>query len=112
MIQNPKIRPNKRIIQYYLLFVNPHACVIIRDEGTTSIVRAFTREGAGGKGIATALLDRSLEWARAEGYERCAVDMVILRIYLARSSTMACPRSFHPLILRSTRATCFWVTST
>jgi hypothetical protein len=27
-----------------------------------------------GSGVATALLNRALEWARAEGYTRCAVD--------------------------------------
>ena len=47
---------------------------IIRDAKTTSITGAFTRERARGGGIATALLNRSLAWARAKGYERCAVD--------------------------------------
>ena len=64
------------------------------DEGTTSIMRAFTREGARGKGIATALLDRSLEWARAEGYERCAVDFEPMN-YLAARFWM---RHFQPVI--------------
>ena len=50
------------------------ASTIIYDDGTTSITGAFTREGARGRGIATALLNRSLAWARAKGYERCAVD--------------------------------------
>lgn len=53
---------------------NPDACTIIRDPGTTSIVSAFTQESARGQGIATALLNRVLAWARTEGYERCAVD--------------------------------------
>ncbi len=47
---------------------------LIYDEKTTSISGAFTREKARGGGIATALLNRSLEWAHAAGYERCAVD--------------------------------------
>lgn len=50
------------------------ASYIICDEKTTSIFGAFTREKARCSGIAMALLDRSLEWARAQGYERCAVD--------------------------------------
>jgi len=50
------------------------ACTIIRDEGTSSIVGAFTVEHARDRGIATTLLDRGLAWARAEGYGRCAVD--------------------------------------
>jgi GNAT superfamily N-acetyltransferase len=50
------------------------ACTIIRDDGTASISRAFTKEEVRGQGIATALLNRSLQWAREAGYERCAVD--------------------------------------
>jgi GNAT superfamily N-acetyltransferase len=50
------------------------ACTIIRDDKTCSITGAFTSEKARGRGIATALLDRSLRWARAQAYERCAVD--------------------------------------
>jgi GNAT superfamily N-acetyltransferase len=53
---------------------NVDACTIVRDEKTTSIVGAFTKEGMRGRGIASALLNRSLEWARDAGYERCAVD--------------------------------------
>ena len=53
---------------------NPTACYIIRDEKTTSITSAFTRESERNKGIATALLNHSLNWARSVGYERCAVD--------------------------------------
>jgi GNAT superfamily N-acetyltransferase len=60
------------------------ACTIIRDEGTTSIVGAFTREHARGKGIAAALLDRALEWARSEGYVRCAVDFEPMNVLAAR----------------------------
>lgn len=51
-----------------------NASTIIYDEKTTSITGAFTQERARGGGIATALLNRSLAWARAKGYERCAVD--------------------------------------
>lgn len=50
------------------------ASTIIRDEGTTSVFGAFTREDVQGGGIGTALLDRGLAWARQRGYERCAVD--------------------------------------
>ncbi|MDH4241861.1 MAG: GNAT family N-acetyltransferase [Phycisphaerae bacterium] len=49
-------------------------CTIIRDEKTTSIIGAFTEESLRNRGIASALLNRSLEWARGAGYERCAVD--------------------------------------
>ena len=60
------------------------ACTIIRDEGTSSIVGAFTREHARGRGIAATLLDRGLAWARAEGYERCAVDFEPMNVLAAR----------------------------
>ena len=63
---------------------NPDACTIIHDEKTTSIVRAFTKESLRAKGIATALLNRSLDWARSEGYERCAVDFEPMNILAAR----------------------------
>jgi GNAT superfamily N-acetyltransferase len=53
---------------------NPTACYIIRDEKTISITSAFTRESQRNKGIATALLNHSLAWARSVGYDRCAVD--------------------------------------
>ena len=63
---------------------NPEACDIIRDEKTSSIVTAFTRESVRGRGIATTLLNRSLDWARSEGYERCAVDFEPMNILAAR----------------------------
>lgn len=50
------------------------ACTIIVDEKTSSISGAFTREEVRGMGIATALLNRSLQWARGQGYARCHVD--------------------------------------
>lgn len=53
---------------------DPDACYIIRDEKTTSITSAFTKESERNKGIGTALLNHSLDWARSVGYERCAVD--------------------------------------
>jgi len=60
------------------------ASTIIRDDKTTSVSGAFTREEARGRGIATALLTRSLEWARAAGYERCAVDFEPMNPLAAR----------------------------
>jgi GNAT superfamily N-acetyltransferase len=53
---------------------NPKACYIIRDEKTISITSAFTEESERNKGIGTALLNHSLDWARSVGYQRCAVD--------------------------------------
>ena len=48
-------------------------CTIIVDEQTTSIYAAFTRALARREGIATALFAHALEFARACGYQRCAV---------------------------------------
>ena len=72
---------------------NPRACHIIRDAKTTSITRAFTEARSRNGGIATALLNRSLEWARSEGYERCAVDFEPMNILAARFWT----RHFRPV---------------
>lgn len=53
---------------------NPDACAVIADDKTTSITSAFTQPSARGGGVATALLNRVLDWSRQEGFERCAVD--------------------------------------
>jgi GNAT superfamily N-acetyltransferase len=60
----------------YLLIgpANDDASTIIYDEGTCSIMGAFTRPEARGSGVATAVLNRALSWARQAGYARCAVD--------------------------------------
>jgi GNAT superfamily N-acetyltransferase len=50
------------------------ACAIIQDEATASITSAFTVPAARGIGVATALLNHALGWARGEGYARSAVD--------------------------------------
>ncbi|MGA9350862.1 MAG: GNAT family N-acetyltransferase [Anaerolineae bacterium] len=63
---------------------SPEACYIIRDDKTTSITSAFTRESERNKGIGTALLNHSLDWARSVGYERCAVDFEPQNIPAAR----------------------------
>jgi len=63
---------------------NPDACVIIQDDQTASILMAFTQASARNKGVATALLNRSLEWAHSQGYERCAVDFETMNFLAAR----------------------------
>ncbi|MBU0492943.1 MAG: GNAT family N-acetyltransferase [Chloroflexi bacterium] len=63
---------------------NPEACTIMHDPGTTSIIRAFVTERMRGRGIATALLDRTLDWAHTEGYERCAVDFEPMNVLADR----------------------------
>jgi GNAT superfamily N-acetyltransferase len=61
-----------------------NASTIIRDEGTTSIVGAFTRPGARGAGVGAALLDRALAWGRDAGYTRCGVDFEPMNVLAAR----------------------------
>jgi GNAT superfamily N-acetyltransferase len=63
---------------------NPEACAVIQDSSTASIIHAFTQEGSRGKGFATVLLDRCLEWARTQGYGRCAVDFETMNYLGAR----------------------------
>jgi GNAT superfamily N-acetyltransferase len=50
------------------------ASTIIRDPATASITGAYVLPDERGPGLMTALLDRALAWACAEGYARCAVD--------------------------------------
>ena len=72
---------------------NPKASDLISDAGTTSIVSAYTRRSARSTGIATALLNQVLAWARAEGYERCAVDWEPMNVLATRFWT----RHFQPV---------------
>lgn len=48
--------------------------VVVTDEHTAGIQGAFTVPHLRSGGIATALLDRCLAWARENGFDRCAVD--------------------------------------
>ncbi len=60
------------------------ACTIIVDPGTSSITGAFTRPGLRGRGVAAALLERGLSWARESGYQRCSVDFEPMNTPAAR----------------------------
>ena len=59
-------------------------CQIAQDDKTVSIMSAFTKKHARNRGIATALLNRALKWAQAEGYERCAADWEPMNVPAAR----------------------------
>jgi GNAT superfamily N-acetyltransferase len=48
--------------------------MVVRDAGTASITAAFTEPAFRGGGVASALLEAAIAWARDRGYERCAVD--------------------------------------
>lgn len=51
------------------------AAAIIVDKGTASIRSTYVTPAERGRGIAAALLDRCLAWARDRGYTRCHVDL-------------------------------------
>ena len=50
------------------------ASELIDAPDTCSIAGAFVVSSHRGRGVGTALLSRGLDWARARGYRRCAVD--------------------------------------
>jgi GNAT superfamily N-acetyltransferase len=60
------------------------AATIIRDPGTASITRAFTRADRRGSGVATTLLNAALAWARERGHVRCAVDYETANLLASR----------------------------
>jgi GNAT superfamily N-acetyltransferase len=68
------------------------AATIIRDDGTASISGAFTRPEHRRAGIADALLDAAIGWARDGGYERIAVDFETANLLATRFWT----RHFRP----------------
>lgn len=70
-----------------------NAAYVIVDDKTASITAAFTKEHVRGQGIGASLLKRSVDWAKAEGYVRCAVDFEPENV-LARSFWL---RHFRPV---------------
>jgi GNAT superfamily N-acetyltransferase len=59
-------------------------CAISQDEQTVSISGAYTLDKARGRGVATALLDHALAWAREQEYARCALDFETANVPAAR----------------------------
>lgn len=59
-------------------------CRIAQDEGTISVISAYTDPQTRSHGIATALLNQGLAWAKEVGYARCAVDFEPMNIPAAR----------------------------
>jgi GNAT superfamily N-acetyltransferase len=57
---------------------------IVRDSGTASVTGAFTVADRRGEGVASALLDAALAWARTSGYARCGVDHESANVDAAR----------------------------
>ena len=60
------------------------SATVVRDAGTASITGAFTVADRRAEGIAGALLDAAVGWARSEGYARCAVDHDSANVEAAR----------------------------
>ncbi|UCB42742.1 MAG: GNAT family N-acetyltransferase [Dehalococcoidales bacterium] len=52
----------------------PYAPMPVSDKETVAISGAFAWEDHRSRGIGTALLDHSLQWARSAGYKNCSVD--------------------------------------
>ncbi len=65
---------NKGEVVSYMKICPLNEDYVITDEKTAWIQGAYTKERLRGKGIGTALLKQSLDWAQSQGYERCAVD--------------------------------------
>jgi GNAT superfamily N-acetyltransferase len=69
------------------------AARIVRDERTASISGAFVRPEHRRAGVADALLDAAVSWARDGGYERLAVDFETASLLATRFWT----RHFRPV---------------
>ncbi|HEX2883830.1 MAG TPA: GNAT family N-acetyltransferase [Candidatus Limnocylindria bacterium] len=83
-----------RIVAHMLVGpASEDAATMIRDAGTASITGAFTRPEARRGGVAEALLDAAVSWARDQGYERIAVDFETANLLATRFWT----RHFAPV---------------
>lgn len=83
-----------RVVAYLLVGPASHdAATVIRDPGTASITGAFTHPEHRRTGIADALLDAALAWARERGYVRMAVDFETANLLASRFWT----RHFRPV---------------
>jgi GNAT superfamily N-acetyltransferase len=69
------------------------AATVIRDAGTASISGAFVRPEHRRGGVADALLDAAVSWARERGHERIAVDFETANLLATRFWT----RHFRPV---------------
>jgi GNAT superfamily N-acetyltransferase len=89
------------------LRIGPHAhdvTTLLQDDGTAAITAAFTTPQHRRSGVARALLDAALDWARQRGYERCGVDFESANLEASRfwptyfdPVSVALVRRLHPL---------------
>lgn len=83
-----------RVVAYMLVGpASDDAATVIRDAGTASITGAFTRPEDRRGGVAEALLDAAVSWARDQGYDRIAVDFETANLLATRFWT----RHFAPV---------------
>ena len=61
-------------VAHLCLEPSEHPVLPVSDDSIVAVTGAYTRPQARGAGIATALLDRGLTWARDAGYQQCSVD--------------------------------------
>jgi GNAT superfamily N-acetyltransferase len=61
-------------VGYLCIESSSHNGLPVADDVTVSITGAYTVPTMRGRGIGVALLNQSLEWAQANGYQKCAVD--------------------------------------
>lgn len=54
---------------------------LLRNTNTAQLKSAFIKETLRGKGVGTALLNRAVEWARQEGYDRMFVEHETANMY-------------------------------
>lgn len=65
---------NGEAASYLCIESSSHNGLPVADDVTASITGAYTVPAMRGHGVGVALLNRALEWAQANGYQKCAVD--------------------------------------
>jgi len=65
---------NGEAVGYLCIESSSHNGLPVADDVTASITGAYTVPTMRGRGIGVVLLNRALEWAQANGYQKCAVD--------------------------------------
>lgn len=65
---------NGEAVGYLCIESSSHNGLPVADDVTASITGAYTIPTMRGHRIGAALLNRALEWAQANGYQKCAVD--------------------------------------
>lgn len=67
-------RQNGQAVAFFKLEPPEHPVLPVDQPGTIACTGAYTQPAARGGGVATALFNQALIWARAKGYKRMSVD--------------------------------------